>query len=52
MLLHHCLHITQTEPKTFHVVYISGGDTIEFVKNLAKVFTWDANAEIDKGNMQ
>lgn len=43
-LMHHLVHVSQTQAKTLHVVAVAGRDAIEFLKNLLQVVAAYADA--------
>ena len=45
-------HVAQTQTKSLHVVHVSGGDTIQPFKDLAKMFFGDAHAVVLDGQRE
>ena len=50
MLLHDGMHVTEAEAETLDVVDISGGHTIQLVKNLANMFAGNSDAIVGEGS--
>ena len=49
---YHFVHISKTEPESFHIVAVACGNAIEFVENFLQVVLLDAYAVVGNGDFE
>ena len=43
---HHCFHVAQSQPKTFHIMYVTSGHAVELFKHTLSVIPAYSNASV------